>query len=124
MNEKLSERLYKEHIMELYKSPENIGILENPTHEKSETNSSCGDEVTIQLIIKDGKVQNAKFNGTGCVMSIVSSSMLTSKIKGMKVSEISKLGKEDVLKLLKIKINPSRMKCVLLPLIAIKNSLK
>ena len=102
--------------MELYKSPRNYGELENHTHEHTETNSSCGDEITLQLEVKDGKIQNVKFSGSGCVMSLVSSSLLTDKIKGMELEEAKKLSKEDILDLLKIKINPSRMKCVLLPL--------
>lgn len=122
MNEKISDKIYREHIMELYKSPRNYGILENPTNEKSETNSSCGDEVTIQLIVENGKIKDAKFHGTGCVMSLVSSSMLTDKIKGMYLEEAKKLSKDDILKILKIKINPSRMKCVLLPLEALRRA--
>ena len=102
--------------MELYKSPRNYGELENRTHEHTETNSSCGDEITLQLEVKDGKIEDVKFSGSGCVMSLVSSSLLTDKIKGMELEEAKKLSKEDILDLLKIKINPSRMKCVLLPL--------
>lgn len=120
MNQDISEKLYKEHIMELYRSQKNCGLLENLTHEHSETNSSCGDEITLQLIVKDGKIQDAKFNGSGCVMSLVSSSLLTDKIKGMDLKDAKKLSKEDILKLLKIKINPSRVKCVLLPLEALR----
>ena len=116
MNETFSDKLYKEHIMELYKSPKNYGNLENPTHEHTETNSSCGDEITLQLVVKDGKIENVKFQGSGCVMSLVSSSLLTDKIKGMKLEDAKKLTKEDVLDLLKIKVNPSRLKCVLLSL--------
>jgi nitrogen fixation NifU-like protein len=57
-------------------------------------------------------------------MSMVSASLLTEKIKGMKIEDIKKLNKDDILKLLKIKLNPGRVKCALLPLDSIKNSLK
>lgn len=116
MNETFSDRLYKAHIMELYKSPSNYGELENPTHEHTETNSSCGDEITLQLNVKNGKIEDVKFQGSGCVISLVSSSLLTDKIKGKELEEVKKLSRENILELLKIKINPSRMKCVLLPL--------
>ncbi len=118
------DRMYKEHIMELYKSPANYGELENPTHKHTETNSSCGDEITMHFIVKNGKIFDVKFSGSGCVMSIVSSSLLTDKIKGMKIEDAKKLTKDDVLKLLKINVNPARLKCVTVPLYAIKNSLK
>lgn len=118
------DEMYKEHLMELYKSPANYGNLENPTHEHTETNSSCGDEITMQLLVSDGKIENVKFHGSGCVMSIVSSSLLADRIKGIPVSEALSLSKDDILELLKINLNPARLKCVTLPLYAIKNSLK
>ena len=57
------------------------------------------------------------------MLSIVSSSMLTDKIKNMKVSEVKKLSHEDILKMLKIKLNPARIKCALLPLEAVRKAL-
>ncbi|GIU68167.1 MAG: hypothetical protein KatS3mg001_017 [Candidatus Pacearchaeota archaeon] len=116
--------MYKEHILELYRSPSNFGILEKSTHEATEYNSVCGDEITIQMIIEKGIIKDAKFSGSGCVISIVSSSLLTDKIKGKKIEEIKNLTKKDILKLLKIKITPARIKCALLPLEAAKKALK
>ena len=118
------EKMYKEHILELYKSPENYGEMKNPTHKHTEANASCGDEITMQLIVKDGKISDVKFYGSGCVMSVVSSSMLSSKIKEMKVEDAKKLGREDIIKMLKINVNAGRIKCVVLPLYAVKNALK
>src|SRR3989344_6559763 len=106
MKDNLSEKMYKEHILELYKSPDNLGILKNPTHKHTETNSSCGDEITMHLNISDGKIKDIKFQGSGCVMSIVSSSMLSTKVKGMKVKEVLNLTRDDVLDLIKINITP------------------
>ena len=116
--------IYREHILELYKNPENYGELKNPTHEKTEYNSNCGDEVTMQLSVKNGKIQDVKFHGSGCVISMVSSSLLTNKAKEMNIEGLLKLSKEDVMKLLKIKLNPARIKCALLPLQALKGALK
>ena len=123
-DENFPERMYKEHILELYRSPENFGVLEGVTHKHTETNASCGDEFTMQFIVENGIIRDVKFYGSGCVMSTVSSSLLTSKLKGMELEEARKISKEDVLDLLKIKVNPGRLKCVLLPLYAVKNSLK
>ena len=123
-DENFPEKMYKEHILELYKSPENYGELKNATRKHTETNASCGDEFTMQFIIDDGKIKDVKFYGSGCVMSTVSASLLTSKIKGMDMEEAKNLTRDDVLDLLKIKINAGRIKCVLLPLYAVKNALK
>lgn len=123
-HENLSEDMYREHILELYRSPSNFGVLKNPTHKYTEYNSLCGDEITVELLIKNGKVKDAKFSGSGCVISIVSASFLTDKIKEMNVKNIKELKKEDLLKLLKIRISPSRIKCVLLSMDAVKKALK
>jgi len=116
--------MYKEHIMELYKSPSNFGLIENPTHEATEHNSICGDEITVQIITKDKKVEDVKFSGSGCAMSMVSSSLLTDKIKGMEIEEIKKLNQKDILNLLNVKVTPARIKCILLPLEAAKKALE
>jgi nitrogen fixation NifU-like protein len=116
--------MYREHILELYKSPSNFGILENATSEATAYNSICGDEITVQLLIKNKKISNVKFSGSGCVLSMVASSLLTEKIKGMKLESVMKLEKKDILKLLKIPIISSRIKCVLLPIQATKKALK
>ncbi len=123
-DENFPSEMYKEHIFELYKSPENYGELKNATHKHTETNASCGDEITMQFLVKEGKIADVKFYGSGCVMSVVSSSMLSSKIKGMKAEDAKKLGREDIIKMLKINVNPGRIKCVVLPLYAVKNALK
>jgi len=122
MNQDNFSSMYKEHILELYRNPENFGELKNPTHQKTENNSLCGDEITVQLIIKSGKIKDIKFNGSGCVISMASSSLLTEKIKNMNIKDAKKLSKEDILKLLKVNINPARIKCALLPLEAVKNA--
>ena len=124
MEKGIPSAMYREHILDLYRNPSNFGILENATHKKTEYNSLCGDEVTVQLLVKDGKIEDVKFNGSGCVISMVSASLLTDKIKDMSMEEIKRLDRRDILKLLKIPINPARIKCVLLPLEATKGALK
>ncbi len=116
--------MYREHIMDLYKNPSNFGELKYPDYEKTEYNAICGDEITIQIKSKKDEIKDVKFNGSGCVISMVSASLLTDKIKGMKIEEARKMKKEEVLKLLKIRINPGRIKCVLLSFDSLKGALK
>jgi nitrogen fixation NifU-like protein len=115
---------YKRHILELWKNPRNFGTLKSPTHELTEHNSICGDEITVQILVKDGKIKDARFSGSGCILSIVSASLLTDKLRGMKTEDAKKLRKEAIKKLLRTNIHPSRMKCALLPLEATKKALK
>jgi nitrogen fixation NifU-like protein len=82
----------------------------------------CGDEVELGLKLSSDKctVEDVRFSGRGCVISQVSASMLTERIKGKSVEEVSKLSKEDVLKLLGIEISAMRLKCALLGLKVLK----
>ena len=124
MDKGIPSGIYKKHILELYRNPSNFGELKNFTSQATEHNSICGDEITVQLFVKEGRVVNAKFSGSGCTLSMVSASLLTSKIKGMKAKDVKNLDKEEVRKLFKTKLNNSRIKCILLPLEAIKKALK
>ncbi len=110
-------------ILELYKNPQNFGIIKNFTNQATES-ITCGDELTIQLDVKEGIVKDAKFQGSGCSISMISASLLTNKLKNMNVDDVRKLNKEDILKLIKIKLSPSRVNCAVLPLNAVKQSLK
>ena len=115
--------IYREHLIELYKSPKNYGKLDSANREAREFNSFCGDEITMQMLVKNSIIENVKFSGTGCVMSIVSASMLTDKIKGMPIEEVKKLSSDDILKMIKVKLSPSRIKCALLGLEAARKAL-
>ncbi len=120
----MTSEIYKEHILDLYKNPHNKGNLENPTYEFSKNNPLCGDELKIQVIVKNNKIADVKFQGYGCVISQASASLLTDKIKNLSINEIKKISKEDVLKMLHIPISPARLNCALLPLNTIKGVLE
>ncbi len=123
-HEPIPEDMYKEHMLELYRSPSNFGVLKNFTHESTEHNTVCGDEITVQLEVEDEKIRDAKFSGSGCVVSMVSASLLMDKVKGKSVSDIFEMNKEDVAKMMNINVTPARIKCALLPLEAIKKALR
>src|SRR3990172_13437296 len=124
MTHEIPDDMYKEQILELYKSPSNFGALSAPTHEHTSYNSVCGDEITVQLLVKKGIVKDIKFSGSGCVIAMVASSLLTDKIKGKRISDIKKLKAENVLDMLKMKLNPARIKCALLALEAVRGALR
>lgn len=116
--------MYREHILDMYRNPSNYGEIKNPTGEKTEHNSLCGDEITIQMKTDKNKINDIKFSGSGCVISMVSASLLTNELKGKKIEDAKNIGKEDVLKLLGVKINPARIKCALLSLEAVRGALR
>jgi len=117
------ESMYREHILDLYKNPRNYGNLESFTNATHLYNASCGDDLTIRMIIENDIVKEIKFTGKGCALCMASASLMTSKVKGMKKNEILKINSEESISLLKIPISPARMKCVLLPLEAIHKAI-
>jgi nitrogen fixation NifU-like protein len=115
--------IYRENILEHYKNPENFGILLKPDIIAKELNTLCGDEIKIEIKLEKNKVKEAKFFGKGCAISQASADLLMNYIKNKKLNEIKKINKEDVLKLLGIKLTPTRMNCALLPLLTLNKGL-
>lgn len=120
------QELYQEFIIELYKNPLNYGIIEAADYKAEMYNSTCGDRVVIYLKVKDGKIVDAMHDGKGCAISQASASLFTEHLKGMTLEKAKKLGKEDVLGLIKLDLsrNPTRIRCALLPLDAFRKAVK
>ena len=115
--------LYREHILDHYKSPRNFGELEGATHRYHDTNPLCGDEITMFLRVgEDGRVNDVHFTGRGCAISQASASLLTEDVKGKSLDELKGYDKEQVLANLGIPISPARVKCALLGLKALKGA--
>ena len=82
--------LYKDIILEHGKSPRNFGKCEKHTHEAKGYNPLCGDQVQIYLKLNnDKKLENLTFEGSGCAISIASTSIMTELVKG-KSAEVAK----------------------------------
>lgn len=120
------EDIYQEFIIELYKNPLNFGRIEDADYRAEIYNSACGDIIELFIKVKGGRVIGARFMGKGCAISQASASLFTGFLKGKTLEELGKMKKEDVLALLKIDLskNPTRMKCALLPLDALRKALK
>jgi nitrogen fixation protein NifU and related proteins len=115
--------MYKEHILELYKEPSNFGTLENATHRARANNPICGDDITLEVEVNNNKVENIKFKGKGCAISIAGASLLTDEVKGKNIDEVRKINSETVVELLEIPIGPVRLKCANLSLRALQEAL-
>ena len=83
-------QLYQDIILEHGKSPRNFGKCEKYTHQAKGNNPLCGDQVHVYLKLnKDGQVNDLTFEGSGCAISIASTSIMTELVKG-KSSESAK----------------------------------
>jgi nitrogen fixation protein NifU and related proteins len=83
------EDLYREIILDHYRSPRNRGELETPPALRVEGfNPLCGDEVVVTLEVADGVVSDIKIAGTGCSISQSSASLMSAAVKGKPVPEV------------------------------------
>jgi nitrogen fixation protein NifU and related proteins len=83
--------LYREIILDHYRSPRNRGELEPPAAHAVGHNPLCGDEIDVYLLVADGLVTDVKVGGQGCSISQSSASMMSQAVKGKPVAEVRAL---------------------------------
>ena len=83
--------LYREVIIDHYRSPRHRGSLSSPTISREGLNPLCGDEVTIDLNVQGERISDIRFRGSGCSISQSSASMMTEAIRGKRVEEVQTL---------------------------------
>ena len=88
--------LYSEKVMDHFRNPRNVGVIEDANGIGEVGNAKCGDIMKMYLKIEDGVVQDVKFETFGCGSAIASSSMATELIKGKPVSEVKTLTNKAV----------------------------
>mgnify|MGYP001117356615 FL=1 len=113
--------LYREIIIERYKSPHYRGVLDPNDITFEDENPLCGDHIRIDLrVSEDGRVLEAAFSGHGCAISQASADLLLESIIGKTIDEVKQLTRFDVMENLGIELGPVRLKCALLSLKVLK----
>lgn len=132
--------LYQEVILDHYKRPEYKGLSANPDVQVHHVNPSCGDELTLNLSLKDGLIE-ISWDGIGCSISMASASMMAGLLNGKTVEEATPIldsflslmqskgtakGDETVLEdavaFAGVSKYPARIKCALLGWMAFKDA--
>jgi nitrogen fixation NifU-like protein len=86
------EELYREIILDHYRSPRNRGELDSPpAHRVEGFNPLCGDEVVVSMVVEGGKLADLKIGGSGCSISQSSASLMSAAVKGKPVGEVRQL---------------------------------
>ncbi len=75
--------IYAEIIMDHQRNPRNYGEIEDKDLEIHLTNSSCGDEIFLEVKFEGNKIRDIAFHGHGCAVSIASASIMTELVKGI-----------------------------------------
>ncbi len=133
--------LYQAVILDHYKSPKNKGLLLEKSAEVHHVNPSCGDEITLNLLLDSDRVKSISWDGVGCSISQASVSIMTELVLGKEVDEALKIidhfselmaskgqmtGDEEILEdgiaLAGVSKFPARVKCALLGWMAFKDA--
>ncbi len=88
--------LYSEKVMDHFRNPRNVGVIEDANGIGEVGNAKCGDIMKMYLKIEDDVIQDVKFETFGCGSAIASSSMATELIKGKPVSDAMQLTNKAV----------------------------
>ncbi|MCQ2515125.1 MAG: Fe-S cluster assembly scaffold protein NifU [Ruminococcus sp.] len=115
--------LYSEKVMDHFRNPRNVGIIENADGVGEVGNSVCGDIMKIYLKIENDIIVDVKFETFGCGSAIASSSMATEMIKGKSVADALKLTNKAVAEALD-GLPAHKMHCSVLAEEAIKKALQ
>ena len=115
--------LYSEKVMNHFRNPRNVGMIENADGIGEVGNAKCGDIMKIYLKIENDTIVDVKFETFGCGSAIASSSMATELIKGKPVSEALSLTNKAVVEALD-GLPAHKLHCSVLAEEAIKAALK
>ena len=115
--------LYSEKVMDHFRHPRNVGILEHPDGVGEVGNAKCGDIMKIYLKIDQDTVSDMKFETFGCGSAIASSSMATEMIKGKSLDEVMDLTNKAVAEALD-GLPAHKLHCSVLAEEAVKAALK
>ena len=88
--------MYNEVVMERFKNPKNVGIIENADAVGEVGNIKCGDIMKVFLNIKNDIITEIKFQTYGCVTAIVATDFLCDMAKGMHIDEAVKITSKDI----------------------------
>ena len=114
--------LYSEKVMDHFQHPRNLGKMDDADGVGEVGNAKCGDIMKMYLKIKDGKIEDVKFNTFGCASAIATSSIATEMIKGQKIEDALKLSNKAVVEALD-GLPPAKIHCSVLAEQALKSAI-
>jgi len=116
--------LYSDTLLDHFRHPRNYGSLPAPDISNEQFNPLCGDRIRIELKLDNSTVNEARFKGDACAISTAAASLLTELILGIDIEELAGISDARLLSALESDIQPARLQCALLPLLALREGLK
>ena len=102
--------VYQAQLLDHYRTPRNKGLLPEANFATDEFNPSCGDRVMLSGVVTDGIIEKLGFEGTGCVISQATASMLTEYALGKSCASLMQFDADAIQKLIGVPLGPVRLK--------------
>jgi len=115
--------VYSEKVMEHFRNPRNVGVIENADGVGKVGNPVCGDIMELTIKVENGVITDARFRTFGCGAAIATSSMVTELVKGKTVAEARAISNRAVAEALG-GLPPIKMHCSLLAEQALKSAIE
>ena len=119
----MDNNLYRQELLDHYRHPRNYGILPHAHTSTEILNPSCGDQISLQLAVADGRLDQVRFQGKGCVISLAAASLLTERVLHKPLDLLEAFSKDDMVDLVGIPLGPTRLRCALLALEALHRAI-
>ncbi len=117
---------YSDKVIDHYENPRNVGTFAKDEGEHVGTGlvgaPACGDVMRLQIKVKDGRIEDAKFKTFGCGSAIASSSLATEMIKGMTLDQAAKITNTQIVE--ELNLPPVKIHCSVLAEDAIKAAIE
>ncbi len=114
---------YGSMVLEHFRRPRNHQTLANANAAAEGNNPLCGDRVRIELRVDEGVVREAAFTGNACAICTAAASLLTEKVRALRVSEAEALQDTDAISWLGAEVPAARERCATLPLRTLRQAL-
>lgn len=88
--------MYSRQVLDHFHNPRNVGEIDKPTCTVTAANPVCGDVMKLWIVVRDGKVFEAKFKVQGCVPAVACGSWLTEVITGKAIPDIAAISAEQI----------------------------
>lgn len=118
------DNLYRDELLDIVRESSTQKKVRKPDMVIESFNSLCGDKLTINLKLDGDEITDYGFEGNGCLISQASAYLLKERLIGRSLPELKNIADDEVLELLGIgRLSPSRLKCALMAINAIRTNL-
>ncbi|MGC8562785.1 MAG: iron-sulfur cluster assembly scaffold protein [Thermoplasmata archaeon] len=110
--------------MDRYQNPVKYGKMDNYDIKIDEASTTCGDKVVLYIKTDGKKIEDIRWEGEGCILSVVSTDLFCENSVGKEIKSIKEQDDLAFIESFPVKISPGRINCVMLPLRAFRRGAK